>query len=192
MPPRSTSLWAPAVSSSGKRAATDRMRPGVAVHAAMHSTARRRGLVTVFGGTGFLGRRIVRHLLDHGFPVRTASRHPERLGSASRPDAAPETTKPISTTRLRSLRLSLAPTVPSMPSAYMSNAAAKPSMPCMSRRERCETTDRCFRHWLRSDFVGAVHRRARQSLSIPRTTCKSTVTRAASARSTIAPFRWLN
>src|ERR1700738_3633934 len=34
--------------------------------------------VTVFGGTGFLGRRIVRHLRSHGFPVRTASRHPGR------------------------------------------------------------------------------------------------------------------
>jgi len=34
--------------------------------------------VTVFGGTGFLGRRIVRHLRDHGFPVRIASRHPDR------------------------------------------------------------------------------------------------------------------
>jgi uncharacterized protein YbjT (DUF2867 family) len=34
--------------------------------------------VTVFGGTGFLGRRVVRHLLDHGFEVRAASRHPER------------------------------------------------------------------------------------------------------------------
>ena len=34
--------------------------------------------VTVFGGTGFLGRRIVRQLRSHGFPVRTASRHPDR------------------------------------------------------------------------------------------------------------------
>ncbi len=34
--------------------------------------------VTVFGGTGFLGRRIVRHLRSHGFPVRSASRHPDR------------------------------------------------------------------------------------------------------------------
>jgi uncharacterized protein YbjT (DUF2867 family) len=34
--------------------------------------------VTVFGGTGFLGRRIVRHLRTHGFSVRTASRHPDR------------------------------------------------------------------------------------------------------------------
>src|SRR5436309_3705822 len=34
--------------------------------------------VTVFGGTGFLGRRIVRHLRDREFPVRIASRHPDR------------------------------------------------------------------------------------------------------------------
>jgi uncharacterized protein YbjT (DUF2867 family) len=34
--------------------------------------------VTVFGGTGFLGRRVVRHLRKGGFAVRIASRHPER------------------------------------------------------------------------------------------------------------------
>jgi uncharacterized protein YbjT (DUF2867 family) len=34
--------------------------------------------VTVFGGTGFVGRRIVRHLRSCGFPVRIASRHPDR------------------------------------------------------------------------------------------------------------------
>ena len=34
--------------------------------------------VTVFGGTGFLGRRIVRHLLDRNVSVRIASRHPQR------------------------------------------------------------------------------------------------------------------
>src|ERR1700694_5071788 len=34
--------------------------------------------VTVFGGTGFLGRRIVRHLRSRGFPVRITSRHPDR------------------------------------------------------------------------------------------------------------------
>ena len=34
--------------------------------------------VTVFGGTGFLGRRIVRHLRSRGCPVRVASRHPDR------------------------------------------------------------------------------------------------------------------
>ena len=32
--------------------------------------------VTVFGGTGFLGRRIVRHLQDKGYSVRITSRHP--------------------------------------------------------------------------------------------------------------------
>ncbi|SFQ03758.1 NADH dehydrogenase [Mesorhizobium sp. NFR06] len=35
-------------------------------------------VVTVFGGTGFLGRRIVRHLREAGSFVRIASRHPER------------------------------------------------------------------------------------------------------------------
>src|SRR5439155_16299683 len=35
-------------------------------------------LITVFGGTGFLGRRIVRHLHDSGFAVRIATRHPDR------------------------------------------------------------------------------------------------------------------
>jgi NADH dehydrogenase len=32
----------------------------------------------VFGGAGFLGRRIVRHVRDREFPVRIASRHPDR------------------------------------------------------------------------------------------------------------------
>jgi uncharacterized protein YbjT (DUF2867 family) len=40
--------------------------------------------VTVFGGTGFLGRRIVRHLHETGFAVRIASRHPERGPPLSR------------------------------------------------------------------------------------------------------------
>jgi uncharacterized protein YbjT (DUF2867 family) len=34
--------------------------------------------VTVFGGTGFLGRRAVRHLRKREFSVRVASRHPDR------------------------------------------------------------------------------------------------------------------
>ncbi|WP_050422720.1 complex I NDUFA9 subunit family protein [Bradyrhizobium tropiciagri] len=38
----------------------------------------------MFGGTGFLGSRIVRHLLDHEFAVRIASRHPD--GRPGRPD----------------------------------------------------------------------------------------------------------
>src|SRR5258707_789607 len=42
--------------------------------------------VTVFGGTGFLGRRIVRHLRSHGFRVRTASRHPDRVHRLFGPD----------------------------------------------------------------------------------------------------------
>src|SRR5262245_41776068 len=39
--------------------------------------------VTVFGGTGFLWRRIVRHLQAAGFGVRAASRHPDRGRSQS-------------------------------------------------------------------------------------------------------------
>jgi NADH dehydrogenase len=45
-------------------------------------------LVTVFGGTGFLGRRIVRHLHDASFTVRIASRHPRAVMSF--PDAGPQ------------------------------------------------------------------------------------------------------
>ena len=43
-------------------------------------------IVTVFGGTGFLGRRIVRHLRSRGFPVRTVSRHPDRGQKLFGPD----------------------------------------------------------------------------------------------------------
>lgn len=35
-------------------------------------------LVVVFGGTGFLGRRVVEQLLQAGFRVRSISRHPDR------------------------------------------------------------------------------------------------------------------
>jgi uncharacterized protein YbjT (DUF2867 family) len=33
----------------------------------------------VLGATGFLGHRVVRHLLDQGFRVRAVARHPERV-----------------------------------------------------------------------------------------------------------------
>lgn len=46
----------------------------------------RRRAVTVFGGTGFLGHRVVRHLLDCSFRVRAVSRHPERVASRVGPD----------------------------------------------------------------------------------------------------------
>jgi uncharacterized protein YbjT (DUF2867 family) len=42
--------------------------------------------VTVFGGTGFLGHRVVRRLRDRGFPVRIASRHPDRRHGYFSPD----------------------------------------------------------------------------------------------------------
>ena len=43
-------------------------------------------VVTVFGGTGFLGRCIVRHLRLHAFYVRVASRHPDRGHALFNPD----------------------------------------------------------------------------------------------------------
>jgi uncharacterized protein YbjT (DUF2867 family) len=49
-------------------------------------------IVTVFGGTGFLGRRVVRRLRDRAFAVRVASRHPDRhrdLFPANDPDLRP-------------------------------------------------------------------------------------------------------
>ena len=42
--------------------------------------------IAVFGGTGFLGNRIVRHLRNHEFPVRIASRHPDGGHSQSGPE----------------------------------------------------------------------------------------------------------
>ena len=40
-----------------------------------------RGKVTIFGGTGFLGRRVVQDLLECEFLIRVASRHPERTAA---------------------------------------------------------------------------------------------------------------
>jgi uncharacterized protein YbjT (DUF2867 family) len=45
-------------------------------------------VVTVFGGTGFLGRRVVRHLRDKGFSVRVASRH-AKASSGHDPEIRP-------------------------------------------------------------------------------------------------------
>jgi NADH dehydrogenase len=45
-------------------------------------------VVTVLGGTGFLGRRIVRHLRLHGFCVRVASRHPDHGQALFPPDGS--------------------------------------------------------------------------------------------------------
>jgi uncharacterized protein YbjT (DUF2867 family) len=43
-------------------------------------------VVTVFGGTGFLGRRVVDHLCEHGFFARIASRHVNRGRELFGPD----------------------------------------------------------------------------------------------------------
>ncbi|MCW3477478.1 complex I NDUFA9 subunit family protein [Limobrevibacterium gyesilva] len=51
-----------------------------------HGLPERGRVITVLGGTGFLGHRVVRHLLNRGFRVRAASRHPERVPSLFGPD----------------------------------------------------------------------------------------------------------
>src|SRR5260370_15018272 len=43
-----------------------------------HSTDRGMNCATVFGGTGFVGRRVVRHLRESGTKVRLVSRHSGR------------------------------------------------------------------------------------------------------------------
>ena len=45
-------------------------------------------IVTVFGGTGFLGRHVVRSLRSGGFTVRVASRHPDRADAPRSKDPA--------------------------------------------------------------------------------------------------------
>ena len=40
--------------------------------------------VTVFGGTGFLGRRIVKRLTREGATLRVAVRHPSRVNTLAK------------------------------------------------------------------------------------------------------------
>ena len=49
-----------------------------------------RPLITVFGGTGFLGRRVVRHLLRRGFRARIAVRQPRRVAELFGSEASVE------------------------------------------------------------------------------------------------------
>src|SRR4029077_5717289 len=63
----------PAEAAEAMRAALDGSIKSVAPD---HWVDRGMSCVTVFGGTGFLGRRIVHHLRKSGVTVRVASRHP--------------------------------------------------------------------------------------------------------------------
>jgi NADH dehydrogenase len=53
-----------------------------------HGAPDRGGVVAVLGATGFLGRRVVRRLLDRGFAVRACARRPERVPPLLGPEAA--------------------------------------------------------------------------------------------------------
>lgn len=53
------------------------------------------GPVTVFGGTGFLGRRIVRALSAAGVPVRVAARHPGRHSGGAADHPGPGRVEPV-------------------------------------------------------------------------------------------------
>ena len=63
----------PAEAAEAMRAALDGSIKSVAPD---HWMDRAMSCVTVFGGTGFLGRRVVHHLRESGATVRIASRHP--------------------------------------------------------------------------------------------------------------------
>ena len=65
----------PAEAAEAMRAALDGSIKSVAPD---HWIDRAMSCVTVFGGTGFLGRRVVQHLCESGATVRIASRHPGR------------------------------------------------------------------------------------------------------------------
>ncbi len=51
------------------------------------------GTITVFGGTGFIGRHLVARLLRSGKKLRMAVRHPGRVQMATEPAQAPELIK---------------------------------------------------------------------------------------------------
>src|ERR1700733_5456213 len=70
----------PAETAEAMRAAFDGSIMSVAPN---HWMDRAMSCVTVFGGTGFLGRRVVHHLRESGATVRIASRHPAQADDAN-------------------------------------------------------------------------------------------------------------
>ena len=48
------------------------------------------GTITVFGGTGFIGRHLIASLLKRGARIRLAARHPDRVELAAEATNAPE------------------------------------------------------------------------------------------------------
>ena len=82
--------------------------------------------VSVFGGTGFLGRRLVRRLAAEGATVRVAVRHPERARRtwAQLAWTGSRSSAPTCATKPRSPPPSPGPTPSSTQSPPMSRRAA--------------------------------------------------------------------
>ena len=100
----------------------------------MSQAAVGRRVVTVFGGTGFLGRRVVRHLRQHGFAVRIATRHPERADALFGRDDPDIRAVAADIHHQRSIDDALLRVHGAVnASAFMSSMAARPSTPCTSK-----------------------------------------------------------
>src|SRR5262245_14999368 len=117
-------------------------------------------VVTVFGGTGFLGCRIVRHLRLHGFCVRVASRHPDRGPALLCPDDP----------QLRSVKADVhdeQSVADALADAYgVVNAVSRPRRVCPTGRSsgaasRSQTARPCFGDRSRSPLALALYPKAR-------------------------------
>ena len=89
-------------------------------------------LVTVFGGSGFLGRHVVRALAKRGYRVRVACRRPDlpAICSRSAMSARSSPCRPMCGCAGPSTGRSRTPTMSSTWSASCSRAASRASTPC--------------------------------------------------------------
>ena len=96
-------------------------------------------LVTVFGGSGFLGRHVVRALANRNYLIRVAVRRPELAGYLQPLGRVGQIHAVQANVRFarRSKRRCATPTSSSISSAFCLNGAASASMPCRPKaRER--------------------------------------------------------
>src|SRR6266851_1119311 len=128
--------------------------------------------VTVFGGTGFLGRRIVRHLRDRGFPVRIASRHPDRGHRLFGPDDPQLQSVEVNIHDERSVADALGGSYGVVNAVSLTSSTDRrlsfrsrrfcPTGGSASAPGRSRTADSHFRNWRRCRVTIAVHPKARR------------------------------